>query len=462
MAKPSIFKILEQSKISPPPNSAPSTSVIPLTFFDFPWLFFPPSKPLFFYEYHHSTSHFLSATLPRIKLSLSLTLQHFFPFAGNLVLPSESDDKAKIIYTSDDSVSFSVAESNGDFSHLTGNHPRSVTEFHSLVPELASVHQEVNLPLLALQVTVFPEVGLCLGLAYHHVVADGRTFNNFIKTWASFCRESSFSMNTLPSYDRTVIIDRNGIEDILLNEWCKRKSSSIKIITGKEIAIDLSDLAQATFMVRSNQIEIIKTWITDQCKKKNEPQPADLSSYVITCSLAWVCLVKAKTLEYARNEKILGEDPIFFGFNAGGIARLDYRLPTAYFGNCIGFGRPATTMGELLSEDGIIVAAKAIRNTIKKLDKSLLGEADKWISDWEELLGSDLNVIASGSPKLDLYSTDFGWGRPKKIEEISIVKMNAISLTEARDFEDGIENQVLLPTHFSISRAKTWLRLPRT
>jgi hypothetical protein len=30
------------------------------------------------------------------------------------------------------------------------------------------------LPLLAVQITVFPSSGICIGLAYQHVAADGR------------------------------------------------------------------------------------------------------------------------------------------------------------------------------------------------------------------------------------------------------------------------------------------------
>lgn len=53
---------------------------------------------------------------------------------------------------------------------------------------------------------------------------------------------------------------------------------------------------------------------------------------------------------------------------------------------------------------------------------------------------SKLHVMVAGSPKLEFYyETDFGWGKPKKIEEISIDKMRAISFTESRVVKGGIE-----------------------
>ena len=331
-----------------------------------------------------------------------------------------------------------------EFNHLIyiliGNHSRYVNEFYPLVPELpTSVSCEKQLlPLLAVQITVFPNSGISIGLAYHHVAADGRTFNNFMKTWASFCShgDSFFSIKSSPSFDRTVIVDSHGLEGIFLKEWWKRKSSK-DIVAGNGAAdASLSDMVRATFVVGSTDMERIKTWIIAECKKDNVPLPIHLSAYVLTCAFIWVCLIKT---EERKIEKCYDQDPNYFGFIAGGITRLDFPVPASYFGNCVGFGRAMATRKELMGEDGIVVAAKAIGSTVKRLDKAIFEGAEKWISDWEVLFGSELHVMVAGSPKLDLYETDFGWGRAKKIEEISIDCTRAISLTESRDVEGGIE-----------------------
>ncbi|KAJ6692125.1 hypothetical protein OIU79_013975 [Salix purpurea] len=423
MAKSSTVKVVEHSKVSPPPNSAPPT-VLPLTFLDIPWLFFSPSQPLSFYEYPHSTSHFLSATLPNLKHSLSLALQHFFPFAGNLVLSPAGSKKPHIVYNEGDSVSLTLATAS-----------------------VAADKQVEVVPLLAVQVTVFADCGICIGLAYHHVVADGRTFNNFIKTWALLCAHGcSLSVDSLPSYHRSVIKDEHGLEEIFLKELWKRKSSR-KMVLGPQAHVDLPGMVRATFVMSLMHMERIKNWIVVQCKNKNQPQPVHLSAYVLTCAFVWVCLVKAKMQRVGSENYCYsrGEDPIHFGFIAGGMTRFDFPVPATYFGNCVGFARSTATRNELMGEDGIIAAANVIGGTIRRLDKEMCGGAEKWISEWEVMLGSAIHITVSGSPKLDLYETDFGWRRPKKIEDISIDKTGGISLIESRDEKGGMEVGLALP-----------------
>ncbi|KAK6240240.1 hypothetical protein QUC31_005709 [Theobroma cacao] len=450
MAKDLRVKILEHCQVSPPPDSVnPQTSLIPLTFFDVPWLFFAPTQPLFFYPYPYSTSHFLSATLPTLKQSLSLTLQHFFPFAGHLVLDSKSN-RPKIVYNEKHSfVSLTFAESNADFHYISGDRPRDVEEFHPLVPSLerslqSSDDENEALPLLAVKVTVFPNSGLCIGLAYHHVAADGRTFDNFIKTWASFHKDSSFLITAMPSYDRTLVIDKHGLEAIFLKEWRKKKSAEHEMVIVTKSKAEFSNKVRATFVMGLTEMEKIKRWIVTECKKKNLREPVHLSPYVVTCAFVWGCLMKAACNEGVA-DKCPNDYPSYLGFNAGGLSRFDCRVPSTYFGNCVGFGRCEATRGDLMGENGIILAAKAIGDTVKKLDKALLGEAERWISDWEVFYRSEPHMMVVGSPKVHLYETDFGWGRPNKIEEISIDQCGAISLTESRCERGGIEVGLALP-----------------
>ncbi|KAI4323389.1 hypothetical protein L6164_023001 [Bauhinia variegata] len=430
------LNVLEQCRVSPPPNST-QTKTFPLTFLDIPWLFFSPNNPLFFYEFPHSVSHFMATIVPKLKLSLSLTLQHYYPFAASFVSPPGTG-KPHLVFTDGNSVSLEIAESNGDFDHCCSYYPRDASEFHLLAPKLTPCEKKDS-PLLAIQVTIFRNAGFCIGIAYHHVVADGRTFNNFVKTWASYCRyeTTSFNLKLIPFYDRSVIIDTHELEVVFLGQWRKRKLAQ-GIAIGREVRVDLSGMVRATFTMGSAEMEHIKHWIIARCKKKNLSQPLRLSPYILTCAFLWVCLLKTHRIEDEN-------DPSYFGFVAGGMTRLPFSVPTTYLGNFVGFGRASGSRNELLGEDGIVVAAKAIAKTVKQLDLSIFSGSEKWVLDWDVLFGSEHHVMVTGSPKVDLYGTDFGWGRPKKIEDISIDNTKAISLTESRDLEGGIEIGIALP-----------------
>lgn len=182
--------VLERGHVSPPLSAPGGPTRLPLTYLDLPWLFFHPSQRLFFYDYPHPASRFASAALPLLKSSLSLALRLFYPLAGHL---HDAPARRPTIACPPSSagVSFTVAESDDDFHDLTYNdtqcpRQRAASRFHPLVPGLASGEGH-SAPLMAVQITVFPRSGFSVGIAYRHVAADERTFNNFFKAWASFC-----------------------------------------------------------------------------------------------------------------------------------------------------------------------------------------------------------------------------------------------------------------------------------
>ena len=69
-----------------------------------------------------------------------------------------------------------------------------------------------------------------------------------------------------------------------------------------------------------------------------------------------------------------------------------------------------------------------------------MGNAERLMSYYRELgkPGKSVLVVA-GSPKLGVYHTDFGWGKPKKSEAAHIESSGSISLSDCRDENGGIE-----------------------
>ncbi|XVF65664.1 hypothetical protein PTKIN_Ptkin09bG0267700 [Pterospermum kingtungense] len=287
MAQHFSVKVLEGSHVSPPPGSVPTTS-IPLTFLDTVWLSCCPMQRLFFYEFPHPTSYFMQNTLPNLKHSLSLTLQHFFPFAGKIKLPPPPQ-RPYIFFTEGDYIPFLVAESEADFNHLIGNHARHAQELQALVPKLpppsmscdgTDVSKQVSVSLMAIQLTIFPNAGISIGITFFHAAADGSAFAHFTKSWASVCRSQgdlAFLHNSPPDYSRGTIQDPRGIWSIFLEQSGELTadlfSSSIPI-----------DVMRVTYGVSETKIETLKKWVTTKCKVQENEENLRLSTFAVTCA----------------------------------------------------------------------------------------------------------------------------------------------------------------------------------
>ncbi|CAH1418875.1 unnamed protein product [Lactuca virosa] len=204
------MSILEESQVSPPPATVCDRS-LPLTFFDFSWLTLPPINTLFFYELPITKTEFTETIVPNLKNSLSITLQHFYPFAGNLIIFPSPDQKPEIRYIEGDSVKVTIAECNLDFNDLTGNHPRECDKFYHLIPLLkqtTKVSDFITIPVFSVQVTLFPNNGFSIGMTNHHSLGDASTRFCFLKAWTFIAQSGTDKLfltnGTLPVYDRLV------------------------------------------------------------------------------------------------------------------------------------------------------------------------------------------------------------------------------------------------------------------
>ncbi|KAK8493679.1 hypothetical protein V6N13_046668 [Hibiscus sabdariffa] len=435
--RPCTVKIVDRSHVSPPPGSVSTTS-LPLSFFDFPWLICRPMQRLFFYHLPFSTLHFINSILPSLKSSLSLSLKSFYPFAGSLICPP-SPQKPHILYTDGDSVAFVVAESCADFDRTIGYHARDVQDLHPLVPELPQSDNCVQ-PLLALQVTVFPDSGISIGATFCHAVADGRSFNQFMKYWASVCRSAGNSAPAMPFLERSVIQEKDprGIEQVFLNDWwsCASNWEDDKEQVHHDV---FTDKVRATFVIGRADIERLKLHVLNRSTEKRGAGLPRASTFVVACALVWTSLIKAQQLGGSLNHHQDADEVYYFCFVADCRNRPELAIPATYFGNCLAICFVQMTGSELMGEDGVLAATKAIGNRVEEFEKGALIGAEKWISNWIEISGTGRLFTVAGSPKFRVYDTDFGWGRPKKTEVVHVDASAAIYVGDYRDEDGGIE-----------------------
>ncbi|XP_058096645.1 malonyl-coenzyme A:anthocyanin 3-O-glucoside-6''-O-malonyltransferase-like [Magnolia sinica] len=424
------LKVLETCRVAPPPDSVPRTA-LPLTFFDAQWLDIPPVQRLYFYHFSDPST---TTLLSNLKTSLSLALQIFYPLAGNLTLSPETG-KHEIVYANGDSILLTIAESDYDFHHLVGSHPREVSDFHHLAPDLQTDTDKLPVPLLTLQVTLFPDSGFCIGISVNHVAADGWTSTQFMKSWASICKSGdAASIKPLPIYDRTQTSALDWITKAHFIEMGKIKPKEKleeNSVTSKPRAV------RATFVLSRARMERLRDWIASRRLEGSE-KDSHISSFVLTCAYVWVCLLRARG-------PADGEKTAHFVFAVDCRARMDPPLPVEYFGNCIGACFVQAKLSELTQEGGVVVATESIGRGIRGLaGDGFLKGAEGWFRRYLELASERIFSVA-GSPRFRVYDTDFGWGKPKKVEILSIEGSGAMSLAENTDEEGGVEIGMALP-----------------
>ncbi|WZZ68603.1 hypothetical protein YC2023_079973 [Brassica napus] len=399
--------IVEVSEVTPAPNSdsvlnSANSLAIPLTFFDLPWLVFKPAKRVFFYRLIESTrEHFHSFILPKLKLSLSLVLRDYLPLCGRITWEL-NEPKPSIVVSQNDAILVTIAETDADFSLL------SAKDFS-------------------------------IGVAAHHGVSDGKTSTMFVKAWAHVCKQhleennvvASLPETLTPSFDRSLIKDTTGLDEQMLKIVRPMKqdktnvSRSLSPIPAWELG---DDFVFTTLVLSRGDVEKLRERV-----KSKSPSQLHLSTFVIAYAYVWTCLVKARGGNMER--------PVSFLFVADFRERLDPPLPATYFGNGMfsagSYNRK--TAKEFAGEGGFVTAVEILSGLVKGFGSRKI----ETIAE-EFKIGNDCAVVSSQfgavawSTRLGVYESDFGWGRPVKVDVVSIER-ERISMAERRDESGGIE-----------------------
>ena len=226
----------------------------------------------------------------------------------------ENSPKPVLLYTPNDTVSLTIAESNADLSHLSGNETRQASESFPYIPDLPT--SDTKASVIALQITLFPGKGFSISIVCHHGILDGKSATTFIKAWAYICKhiehdqQPSLPSELTPFLDRRVIKDAYGLEMIFLNQWLaltrsdmQPDSRSLKLVSNMAVS---PDLVRATFQLTHEDIEILRETVLSQLEKvhkedlKPRKQVEYMSTFVLTCAYTVVCMVRARGGDFNR------------------------------------------------------------------------------------------------------------------------------------------------------------------
>ncbi|CAI9299504.1 unnamed protein product [Lactuca saligna] len=76
-------------------------------------------------------------------------------------------------------------------------------------------------------------------------------------------------------------------------------------------------------------------------------------------------------------------------------------------------------------------------------EEGIMKDAKTWFSFSFEGKPTTITGV-SGTPRLEFYDTDFGWGKPKKYETISIDYSETISMNTTKESNQDLEIGVCL------------------
>ncbi|KAF4385568.1 hypothetical protein F8388_010124 [Cannabis sativa] len=205
----------------------------------------------------------------------------FLPLAGKLTWPPTSP-RPTILYKPGDSVSFTLAEFNVEFHHFTRKHIHGAAESRPLIPNL--IINDVSSSIMALQITLFPNIGLCIGATFHHAVLDGKSSAMFMKSWAYISKTNTpLSPELTPFYDRTTIKDPDDL-----------------YTTGPV------RLGTSNFELKRGEINNLRRWVSIQWEEGNKSarnlnaSPLRLTSFVLASAYVLTTMVKATEGETNR------------------------------------------------------------------------------------------------------------------------------------------------------------------
>ncbi|CAM0903104.1 unnamed protein product [Alopecurus aequalis] len=436
-------RVLHTSLVSPSPaGTALHERSLPLTYLDALWLHAPPVERVFFYA--NATGD--DVLLSNLKDSLSHTLHAFYPLAGRLRLTPGTTNRYELHYQPGDGVTFTVAEYNlAGFDQLATDDPTEVAKILPLVPTLPP-----GGALLALQVTVL-RGGLALGVTVHHAACDGVSSTHFLRTWAwAAAACAGTTAPEPPVIDRTLIRDRDDLYDAFTTPPPSRLPSDDDDDGVKPYGIGSPNVQQlvATFTLSMELLQSIKDTVAREAERRGVPPPRS-TSIVAAFGFVWHCHVRAKSGSGSEAAASSGSNRVYLLFPADHRARLEPPVPDKYLGNCVGPCVVSAPRQEVAAAgaDGLFTACVAIAESIDTVVRGGSGYWDRIMERIVEVFSAaELPLTVAGSPRFRVYDTDFGFGRPVKVDVVSVARTGAISVAEARGGGGGgVEVGISLP-----------------
>lgn len=336
----------------------------------------------------------MTSFLERLKHSLSSTLVHFYPLAGQLVTEVDEDKHNSFIYI-DCNKGPGVKFIHAVINHVSVNDvlspnivPNIVRSFFELgrVPTNYDGHDE---PLLSVQVTELVD-GFFLGVSINHSVTDGTIFWHFLSSWSEIFQSNRINISRPPMLERWFA---DGHGPIIRLPYTHRD----EFITSYKMEND-DPITEVILHFSVESILALK-----ERANKDLDMPNKISSIQALSALLWRAVARSRGSKTDAKSTLV--------LMANGRSRLRPPLPQHYFGNFIHAIIKSEKVEELLGRGLGFVALLLHQGVEEFTDLVFRDEFIKWIKSpfipRDGKLDSN-SVLIGGYPRADISRVKFG------------------------------------------------------
>jgi hypothetical protein len=184
----------------------------------------------------------------------------------------------------------------------------------------------------------------------------------------------------------------------------------------------------------AHDIQRLKQRIVQLGEAHGTPLPRPPSAFAAIVALAWTC--------FARCKPFAAADDLLLFFFADTRDRLDPPVDAGYIGVCLTGCMATLPAAELRSERALAAATLAVQDEINKMKEDP-------VAGWNFMspaLWASINRMMniSGSPGFRAYQiADFGWGKPRRTENIRMNGDGQVAMMRASDGQ-GVQVSVSL------------------
>ncbi|XP_061343196.1 uncharacterized acetyltransferase At3g50280-like [Gastrolobium bilobum] len=409
--------------IKPLASTAESNHICNLTSWDIAMLSMQYIQKGLLFNKPHNQQDFIENLLDKLKHSLYLALNHFYPLAGRLVTQKTQDPPSYVVFV--DCSNSSGARFIYATLDMTISDILSPVYVPPIVQSLFDLDRAINhdghtMPLLAVQVTELID-GVFVGCSMNHTIADGTSFWNFFNAWSEIFQAQG------QHGDIDVPISRQPIH----NRWFPEGCGQLVNLPFKHhdefiIRFEAPKLRERIFHFSSESIAILKA------KANSESNSTEISSFQSLSAHVWRSITRARCLPYNQRTSC--------NLAINNRSRMEPPLPDEYFGNSINVVNEGTTAGELIEHDLGWAAWKVHLAVANHNDKMVRHKVKEWLqSPLVYQLGlhfDPFSVTMSSSPRFNMYGNEFGMGKAVAVLSGCANKFDG-SVTAYQGYEGG-------------------------